>query len=110
MESKEGQQLIPFANTSYETADIDTPMKTFVQERFASLLLVTGKYNVVYVDSSQTAPIFIPMFGAELETRKLLQLCELMKRKFRETQEATYLKKYWETRATIPYHPPPKRL
>jgi hypothetical protein len=106
MESEEGQRTAMAEDTSYGIVANRYPMKTFIQERFATLLLATGAYRVVYTDASQTAPLFGRLFGHDPETRRALQACDLMKRKFRQTGDANYLAMYWKIRADIPYQPP----
>jgi len=106
MESAEGQATAMAQDTSYGIAANRYPMKTFIQERFATLLLATGQYRVVFTDASQTAPIFGRLFGQQPETRRALQACDLLKRKFRLTGDLSYLEMYRKIRADIPYQPP----
>jgi predicted O-linked N-acetylglucosamine transferase (SPINDLY family) len=92
--------------TSYGVASNRYPMKTFVQERFASLLLATGSYRVANIDPSHYAPIFSRIFDNSPETRRALQTCDWLKRQYRQTQDNSYLEMYFKVRQTIQYRAP----
>jgi hypothetical protein len=81
------------------------PMKTFIQERFSSLILSSRKFNVINIDRSYDAPV-CRLFDNDIKTRKLLQACELMKAKYREKNDIKYLNMYWSIRADIKMKPP----
>lgn len=89
--------------TSYGSVEHQYPMKTFVQERLASLILSTEKFKVLSPDQSLSAPIFTAMFPEDPRTRRLLQACDLMKSKYRESTDEDYLKMYWKLRDQIQY-------
>ena len=92
--------------TSYGAASNRYPMKTFVQERFASLLLATGNYRVANLDPGHYAPIFSRMFDNTPETRRALQTCDWLKRQYRQTHDSSYLEMYFKVRQTIHYRAP----
>lgn len=92
--------------TSYGLNINQYPMKTFIQERFSTLLLADGKYRVLVVDQSITRPIFTRIFSDDQKTRNMLQTCDLMKSKYRETLDPAYIDMYWRIRKAISYHPP----
>ena len=91
---------------SYGSADNQSPMKTFIQERFSTIILSTGKFNTLTPDQSFTGGIFTRLFSDDSKTRRLLQTCDLMKLKYREKSEKKYLDMYWDIRKDIPYHQP----
>jgi hypothetical protein len=76
------------------------PMKTFIQERLASFILSTQKFNVISIDRSFDGPI-CGLFDGDIKTRKLLQACDLMKAKYREKNDLKYLDMYWSIRGEI---------
>lgn len=88
-------------STNYGAEDIFYPIKTFIQERLATLVLSMANYTVLCPDQSTTASIFTRLFFDNPETRALLQVCEMMKSKYRETEDGQYLSKYWEMRKKI---------
>jgi hypothetical protein len=91
------------ATTSYGSLENQFPMKTFVQERFATLILSTNTFKVLTPDQSFSAPIFTRLFPDDVKTRRLLQTCDLMKTKYRESKDEKYLEMYWRIRKDIQY-------
>ncbi|MFZ4704060.1 MAG: hypothetical protein ACOYMG_28780 [Candidatus Methylumidiphilus sp.] len=89
--------------TSYGNVDNQYPMKAFMQERLATLILATGKYIVLSPDQSFNGPIFTGLFSSDITNRRLLQTCDLMKRKFREKSDEKYLEMYWKIRRDISF-------
>ena len=89
--------------TSYGSIENQFPMKTFIQERLASLILSTDTFKVLSPDQSFTAPIFTRLFPDDVKTRRLLQACDLMKAKYREESEEKYLEMYRKLRCQIKY-------
>ena len=92
--------------TSYGSIQNQFPMKTFVQERLASFILSTETFKVLSPDQSFTAPIFTRLFPDDVKTRRLLQVCDLMKAKYRDTSDEKYLEMYWKIRGDIQYSNP----
>lgn len=91
-----------FSATTTYGSKAGYPMKTFIQERFSSLLLATRNYKVVTPNNSLSGPIFSHLFEDSDETRRLLQACDLMKSRYRATADNQYLDMYWKLRADIP--------
>jgi len=82
------------------------PIKTFVQERFASLVLTSDNFNVLAIDQSFGGTIYTRLFKDSFETRELLKKCDLLKNKYRQTKDKQFLNAYLETRASIKFTPP----
>jgi hypothetical protein len=82
-----------------------TPIKTFIQERFITLILVQGRYKVFAPDQSGFAPIFERLFKENAQTRKLLQCCDMMKQRYCTSGDLAYLDMYNRIRAEIETHP-----
>jgi hypothetical protein len=89
------------SHTSYGSIQIQYPMKTFIQERIASLILSTSNFKVLSIDQSFTGPIISRLFPQDAITRRYLQGCDLMKKKYRETLDDKFLAMYWELRKNI---------
>jgi len=93
-------------NTSYGSKDFQYPMKTFIQERLATLILATGRYKTLKFNQTLNAPMLKPMFGTSATNLRLLQTCELLKAKYREKSDPAYLEMYWKIRQDVQYTPP----
>ena len=91
------------AETSYGSLQNQFPMKAFIQERLATLILSTETFKVLSPDQSFSAPIFTRLFPDDVKTRRLLQTCDLMKTKYRESKDEKYLEMYWRIRKDIQY-------
>lgn len=89
--------------TSYGSLQNQTPMKTFIQERLATLILSTHDFKVFSPEENLSAPIFTRLFPGDGKTRRLLQACDLMKAKYREKKDEKYLQMYWSIRGDIGY-------
>ncbi|MCC6303314.1 MAG: hypothetical protein IT489_11025 [Gammaproteobacteria bacterium] len=92
--------------TSYGSALNQAPMKTFIQERFASVILARGRYRAIVADQSQHAPIFTRLFRDGPQTRRMLQACDLLKEKYCLTQDNDYLDMYYKIRKDIEFTRP----
>jgi len=92
--------------TGYGIADPRWPMKTFIQERFASLLLATGSFKPVAPEHGHWASIFTRMFPDDPPTRQMLQSCAQLKSRYRQEKDANCLTEYWKVRRKIRYTPP----
>jgi hypothetical protein len=88
-------------NTSYVIPQNQIPMKTFIQERLASIILYQGGLKVLSLNRSQTDPIFTLLFNADSATRKMLQICDFMKEKYIQTQDADYINMFYKIRNDI---------
>jgi len=91
------------ATTSYGSMQNQFPLKVFIQERLATLILSTKNFRVLNPDQSVTGAIFTRLFTDDFETRRLLQTCDLMKQKYREKKDQKYLEIYWSIREDIQY-------
>ena len=92
--------------TSYGSALNQAPMKTFIQERFASVILARGRYKAIMADQSQYAPIFSRIFKDNPQTRRMLQTCDLLKEKYCLTRDNDYLSMYHKLRGDIEFMRP----
>lgn len=104
--SNQGPELLR-SNTSYGSIEHRYPMKTFIQERFPSLLLSTGAFEIYFHDRSSTAPLFERLFDDSPQTRILLQACDLLKNKYDQTSNQELISSYAEIRSTIALKLPP---
>jgi hypothetical protein len=89
------------ANTSYHSGRYVAPMKTFIQERFPSILLSTDDYFVANLDLSTHLPINHKLFNIDDSTHKKLLQCDLLKKKYSELGNPDLLKTYYELRNQI---------
>jgi hypothetical protein len=87
--------------TLYPDAPNGLPMKTFVQERFASVLLSNKKFRVLYPDISEKA--FISRHWSTLDgaIRAHMMSCDLLKRKYLQTGDVSFLDMYYKIRSSI---------
>jgi len=76
------------------------PMKTFVQERIVSVILARDAFDVVVPDVSLTSPIPWP-FKEEMQTRRILQACDILKDRFCKTGNDIYLDMFYRLRDEI---------
>ena len=88
--------------TSYVSNRSPFSMKTFIQERFASVLLIQGTFRVVALDLSYNGPIFTHLFRDEFRTRRLLQACDLLKQQYTASGDRDYIHMYRKLRALVP--------
>jgi hypothetical protein len=92
--------------TSYGSLENQYPLKTFIQERFASLILAKGLYKVLLPDQSLTHPIFSRLFPDDVRTRRLLITCDLLKKSYRKSFNVELLNSYWDLRKEIKFVKP----
>lgn len=88
-------------DTSYVIPENKTPMKTFIQERLASVILYQGGLKVLSLNRSDTDPVFELLFNNDSTTRQLLKTCDLMKERYIKTNEKDYLSVYHKIRESI---------
>jgi len=91
---------------SYGYQDNQVSMKTFIQERLATLLLSQHNFNVVVPTQSHFAPISSVIFREDKYTRSSLQAMDLLKEKFCQTKELDYLNMYYKLRSKITFITP----
>ena len=89
------------ASTGYASGGIGAPMRVFIQERLACLLLAAGRYRVGVVDLSDWATID-QVFMRDEAMRAPLQRCDGLKRQYIETRDPETLRQYRALRASIP--------
>lgn len=90
-------------NVSYGARHFHAPMKTFVQERFASLILATNRYQVLTPDLSANPAVSNTYFDNTPHTRRALQACDLMKQEYCRTGDAAFLNMFHKLRAGITF-------
>jgi hypothetical protein len=88
--------------TSYGSVRHQTPMKTFVQERFPSVILTHNKSRTEVLDISHLQPLFERLFQEHPRTRRLLQTCDVLKREYSESGDPDLLNAYWKIKSRIP--------
>jgi hypothetical protein len=100
------KNLIVDRKVSYGFKDNKYPLKAFIQERLATLVLSNDSYKVLVPDQSLSKPIFSKIFSDDANTRRLLITCDLLKKIYRNTLDRDVLKTYWITRRLIAFSPP----
>jgi hypothetical protein len=80
------------------------PMKTFIQERLNAIVIKTGSYKIATLDTSVSAAIS-DLFYDEPRSRRLLQVCDLLKQDYTKTSESKYLTLFEQMRTLIPKAP-----
>ena len=88
-------------NTSYVSQYNQVPIKTFIQERLSSVVLSQGGFKVLSLDQSLSGLLFTMLFDDNVETRRRLQACDLLKEKYIRTYDKDYLKAYLSIRSDI---------
>ena len=106
VELGQDRNALSSAQTGAGTKGLRLPMKTFIQERLSSLILATGAFKVLAPDQSLGGPVSAQLFPGGPATRRMLQACDLMKGKYRQTGDHAYLDMYWKIRRDIPYAGP----
>jgi hypothetical protein len=77
------------------------PMKAFIQERLASIVLTKTAFPTINIDQSEWGPVNTLLFEDNQETRKLLRECNELKSKYRRTGNGLYLSQYWDVRSKV---------
>jgi hypothetical protein len=81
------------------------PMRTFIQERFPTLVLLMNKLNVNVPLQCSFSPLQPRIFPDASTQRNAFLACDYMKQKFNDSLDKDYLNMYWKIRQTIPYSP-----
>ena len=97
VESDEKYQI----KTKYGYTQNHYAMKTFIQERLATLILANGNHRALCAHQSLSGPFFTGHISANPKNRRLLEACDLMKSKYREKSDVEYLNMYWKIRADV---------
>ena len=87
--------------TTYHTANRLAPMKTFIQERFPSMLLSSSEFFVANLDLSTHLPINHKLFNIEAGLRQKLLACDLFKRQYLDTSKPEFINSYYQMRNQI---------
>jgi hypothetical protein len=91
--------------TQYGSSKNLAPIKTFMQERLATIVISQNHFDVACVNSISSFPIFEAIFEEEMHTRGLLQTCDLLKRQYCESNDTHKLELYREIRQLIKLRP-----
>lgn len=92
--------------TSYGSFDYRAPMKTFIQERFATVILAQGGYRVVSLDQIPEQALFFRLFKNDVRTRNMLKACDSLKEKYCRTKDEEFLNMYYRVRKDIDFCKP----
>jgi hypothetical protein len=92
--------------TAYGLAGGQAPMKTFIQERFASIILSTEKFSVLTPAPNQVPMEISRMFHFDEDTVSKLQMCEQLKSEFNKSNDPECLEKFRQVRETISFRKP----
>ena len=84
--------------TTYKLLENPAPMKTFIQERLTSIILATGNFTMLSPEIGRDCRA---LSADGFKTVLLLQFCDLMKSKYRDSTDEKYLEMYWKIRAEI---------
>lgn len=104
--SEDPKNYLNDTKVSYGTQESQYPLKTFIQERFASLILARGKFKTIAADQSLSNNTFSRLFSDDISTRRLLITCDQLKKLYREHLDENILKIYYQIREKIPYSKP----
>ena len=101
------QNKTEFANilnkkTSYGSKLVQAPIKTFIQERFPSIIFVKENLKISSLNLSENTPIYHRIFKENKLTRSLLQKCDSLKIKYCTTGKKKFLDMYNKTKKLIP--------
>jgi hypothetical protein len=98
--------LIKNQKICYGSKENQYPLKTFIQERFASLVMLNHNYKILTPDQSLTSPIFTKIFSDDINTRRLLITCDVLKKIYKKSLNPHVLETYWSTRNLIKFSLP----
>lgn len=87
--------------TTYGSDRHLAPLKTFVQERLATLVLAKDRYDVATLEFGD-GRVFPRLFHPDAATRQMLKACDLLKRHYNLTRDPDHLAMYWRLRDQIP--------
>jgi hypothetical protein len=90
------------ALTTYGSDENLAPMKAFIQERLASVLLASETFGVLAADISGNLPVYDRLFLENSRTRHLLHTCDIMKQEYCSSKDARYLEMYRKIRDRVP--------
>ena len=82
------------------------PIKVFIQERLASVILNCFPFSIINIDQSEYGPINTLLFDSDDRSRGLLKKCNDLKSEYRRTKQFIHVEEYWKTRNQIPFKNP----
>lgn len=88
-------------NTSHGARSRLYPMRTFIQERIPTLVLLMNEFKVAVPVQCSFAPIQPRIFAGAISQRDAFLACDFMKRRFNATSDFFYLDMYWKIRKSI---------
>ena len=91
---------------SYGSLQNKAPMKAFIQERLASYLLAKGGYFTVASRRTLARPVMRRIFPQGEADRKMLLLCDQLKRLYRKTHNKAYLDSFYLARQQVAFKRP----
>ncbi|MEQ1828582.1 MAG: hypothetical protein ABL921_21655, partial [Pirellula sp.] len=96
--------------TNYGSVLHQTPMKVFIQERLASLVLSQGGFGAEVVRCQEPWPVYDRLFVSHTldgtPVHQVLQTCDWLKMRYVHTGDDTYLQTYRKARASIRFKLP----
>jgi hypothetical protein len=92
--------------TTYGSKSNLAPLKTFIQERFPSIILNNSSLRILSTDHSESSPIFTRLFNDDPETRAMLRCCDHLKQKYLITKDNSFLNQYYQVRKQIKFKVP----
>jgi hypothetical protein len=92
--------------TAYGLLGGQAPMKTFIQERFVSIILSTEKFSVLTPAPNQVPLLVSRMFHFDEDTVSKLRTCEQLKSEFNKSNDSECLEKFRQVRETITFRKP----
>ena len=104
--AENSNNLIKNQKICYGSKENQYPLKTFIQERFASLVMLNHNYKILVPDQSLTSPIFTKIFPDDINTRRLLITCDILKKIYKKSLNPNVLETYWSTRNLIKFSLP----
>jgi hypothetical protein len=87
----ENDDCLKNLTTNYRSASSQAPMKTFIQERFASIILSMGGFTTIPVDMSQHMPMYERLFNNDADTKKRLAVCDFLKTEYLKTRDVSLM-------------------
>lgn len=95
----ESKGVLKDRTTTYGSNTNQAPIKTFIQERFASLILSRGGFITIPVDMSQHIPMYERLFKNTEENRKRLGVCDFLKNEYLKTGDALLIEMHQKIRS-----------
>ncbi len=78
------------------------PMKTFVQERFSSIILSSNKFDVINIPTKFRPGLIGALFHPSAFTVRALPVLDFLKQGYLRSGDGAYLDMYYKIRADIP--------